>query len=124
MNEFLNDSISIFWPAIYLAIGFPLLLLVLNEFIGLCVRKNWPIVKPLRTLRNFVAPSLAVLIFLRYILEQPPESLWVRLAESVFWLMLLYTVLGIVNDILFGLGESDSWQRKVPKLFRDRKSVV
>jgi small-conductance mechanosensitive channel len=120
MNDyFLNDSIPIFWPAVYLAIGFPVLLLVLNELIGLCVRKNWPIVKPLRTLRNFVAPSLAVLIFLRYILEQPSDSLWVRLAESVFWLMLLYTVLGIVNDILFGLGESDSWQRKVPKLFRD-----
>jgi small-conductance mechanosensitive channel len=46
-------------------------------------------------------------------------SLTVRIVQTVFLIFLLYAMLGVVNDIVFGTGDSSSWRSRVPKLFRD-----
>lgn len=119
MNELFAPTNSNFWPAIGLALGFPAVLLILNEAIAFCERRGQPIERTLRTVRSFVLPCLAVFIFSRYVLGMPEESTTVRVVQTIFLVVLLYALLGVINDIVFGTGDPDSWRTRVPKLFRD-----
>lgn len=119
MSEFFQFPVSNFRPAIFLAIAFPLVLLILNEAISRCQAAGLPLVRTLRTVRNALVPALALLIFVRYVLEWPQEGTTVRLVETMFWVILLYALLGVVNDLVFGSGGAGSWSERVPKLFRD-----
>ena len=107
------------WQAIGLAIGFPLGLLILNELISSLERRSNPLAKNLRTIRNLVLPALALLLFVSWILNLPSESSTLRWIETVFWVALLFALLGFVNDIVFGMGRARSIGERVPKLFRD-----
>jgi small-conductance mechanosensitive channel len=119
MSEFLPSYLTNFWPAISLAVGFPLVLLVLNELIGACRRGHWPVERTVRNLRNLVVPAAALLVFVRFVLEWPKDATASRLVESAFWILLLYTLLGVVNDLVFRTSSPGSWGERVPKLFRD-----
>ena len=123
MSDLLPSYLTNFWPAVFLAVGFPVALLLLNESIALCRRRGLPVERTLRSLRNLVIPAAALLVFIRFVLELPKESTTSRLVESAFWILLLYTLLGVVNDLVFGRGEPvegrPRWTDKVPKLFRD-----
>lgn len=110
-----------FRPAVFLAVGFPVALLVLNEAAGFCRRRGLSAGRTVRNLRNLVVPAAALFVFVRFVLELPAEAMAPRLAQSVLWVLLLYTLLGVVNDIFFsGAGSSrPAWTERVPKLFRD-----
>lgn len=119
MSEFFEIPKSELWPAIWLALGFPLVLLVLNEVIGSCERSGNALLKTLRVLRNLVIPSMALWFLLGWVFKLPQEHLAVRLVESLFWVLLLYALLGVVNDIVFGASSQNQLGERVPKLFRD-----
>ena len=71
MNDFLTSNSINIWPAVGLALGFPLILLFLNELISSLERRGNPLARTLRTFRNFVVPALAVVVFIVYIVEAP-----------------------------------------------------
>jgi small-conductance mechanosensitive channel len=119
MSDLLPSYLTNFWPAVALAVGFPLLLLLLNESIASCRRRGLPVERTMRNLRNLVVPAAALLVFVRFVLELPQSSTGPRLVESAFWILLLYTLLGVVNDLVFGGGGPGSLGERVPKLFRD-----
>lgn len=119
MSDFFPLQVSNFRPALLLAVGFPLALLVLNEAISRCRAAGRPFVRTLRTVRNALVPAFALLVFVRFVLEWPQQSTAVRLVETAFWVILLYALLGVVNDLVFGGGGPGSWSERVPKLFRD-----
>ncbi len=119
-------AVTVDWiPAVGIAVGFPLLLLVLSEAVVRSTRRGWAVTRTLRSLRSLVVPALAVLLFVRFVIGVPREDIAVRLAETVFWILLLYTLLGVINDLVFGgatrqePGGAGSWRARVPKLFRD-----
>jgi len=124
MNEFLGQSASVFWSALGLALGFPFALLLLNESIAYCERCKSPLGKTLRAIRNLVMPCLAILIFCRYVLVMDQDGTAVRVLQTIFLVVLLYALLGIVNDLVFGAGNADSWRSRVPKLFRDLSRAI
>ena len=124
MHEFLGLESPTLIAAIALALGFPLLHLVLNELINACHRRRISITPTLRSLRNLVLPSLALAIFVRQVMELPREETWVRLVESAFWVCLLIAVLTFLNDVIFGAAEKGSWRERVPTLFRDLARVL
>jgi small-conductance mechanosensitive channel len=124
MSGLLELHLSNLWPAVMLAVGFPLVMLVLNESISACERRSLAVARTLRTTRNLVAPSLAVLVFARYVLELPTVSTTMRLIQSAFLVFLLYAALGVVNDLFFGGGREDSWRARVPKLFADLSRAI
>ncbi|MFM8932443.1 MAG: mechanosensitive ion channel domain-containing protein [Gemmataceae bacterium] len=111
-------------PAVALAAGFPLALLVLNELINRCERRRVSITPTLRTVRNMVVPSLALLLFIRMVIGLPHEETWVRVVETVFFVCLLFAVLTFLNDVIFGAAEKGSWRERVPTLFRDLARVL
>jgi small-conductance mechanosensitive channel len=58
------------------------------------------------------------------VLELEQSSTSSRLIETAFWVFLLFAVLGVVNDVVFGTGSKDSWRGRVPKLFSDLLRAV
>jgi len=123
MSDLLPSYLTNFWPAVWLAVGFPLVLLGLNEAAAYCRARGLVVERTIRSLRNLVVPAAALLVFVRFVLEWPKELTASRLVESVFWILLLYTLLGVVNDLVFrqggGRASRPSWTERVPKLFRD-----
>lgn len=119
MNDFFSSQSLNLWPAIGLAVGFPVILLILNELIASLERRGNPLARTIRTFRNLVVPALAVVVFIVFVVEAPTDGTLVRVAETVFWVVLLYAMLGIVNDLIFGLASQNTWRERVPKLFRD-----
>ena len=108
-----------FWPAVLLALGFPLVELALTEATAACERRGVRFARTLRNLRDLVVPSLAVLLLVSFVLGLPADGGVVRVAETVFWIAALYAVVGAFNDAFFGRAAADSWQDRVPTLLRD-----
>lgn len=117
----MSDSLQLsnLRPALALALGFPLALLVLNEIVARLRRAGHPLAETVATVRNLVAPSLALLAFVRLVLEWPQESTGARLVESAAWILLLYALLGFVDGIVFGQGAGRTGTTRLPRLFRD-----
>jgi small-conductance mechanosensitive channel len=124
MSGLLELQLSNFWPAIWVAVGFPAAMLLFNEVIAACERRQVGITRTLRSIRNLVIPTAALLIFVRFVLELPQTTTTVRLLETVFWIFLLFAALGVVNDVVFGETSKDSWRGRVPKLFADLLRAV
>ena len=108
-----------FWPAVLLALGFPLVELALTEAISASERRGRRFTRTLRSLRGLVVPSLAILLFVSFVLGFPNQGTVVRVAETVFWIAALSATVGAFNDAFFGLAATDSWQDRVPTLLRD-----
>lgn len=124
MTHLFDLQLTNFWPALWIALGFPTLMLVLNEVIASAERRQLQCARTLRALRTFVVPTSALLLFIRFVLELPQINTTSRIVESLFWVFLLYAALGIVNDLVFGEASKESWRARVPKLFSDLLRVV
>jgi small-conductance mechanosensitive channel len=124
MTQLLDLQLTNFWPAVWIALGFPMLMLVLNEVIANAERGGLQCARTLRALRTFVVPTSALLLFARFVLELPQSNTASRIVESLFWVFLLYAALGIVNDLVFGEASKESWRARVPKLFSDLLRVI
>jgi small-conductance mechanosensitive channel len=124
MLELFDLHLANFWPAVWVALGFPIAMLVLNETIAACERRQVRLVRTLYSIRNLVVPTTALLVFARFVLELPQSNTAVRILETVFWIFLLFAALGIVNDVVFGESSKKSWRGRVPKLFSDLLRAV
>jgi small-conductance mechanosensitive channel len=104
---------------IALAVGFPLLMVALGELSALGRRRGWPAAGVVSGVRVLVVPTLALILFLRYILGLPEDNTVVQLVKTVLWIAVLYQGLSFVNHVLFGSAPEGSWQARVPSLVRD-----
>ena len=119
MSEVLN-LVQAQWPyALALVVGFPALLMALNEWAFALARAGHPVAASVRFVRTWVAPLIALSLFLRWVLLLPATSLWVRFAETAFWAFTIVAIIGVVNNVVFESAQPGSWQRKVPRLLRD-----
>jgi len=101
-------------PAAVLALGFPLLLLVLTELVHSGQRRHWILTPTLQALRNLVVPALAAMFFVTDVWQLPADNIYVRLVQTGFWLCVLYAALSFINDGVFGSTARGSWQERVP----------
>ncbi len=102
-----------------LVLGFPLSIVLLGEAIVRLERRKKPLVVPLRTLRNFVLPTLALFLLLVKVLQLDSKTTSVRLVETLLWVFIIYTALTAINILLFEEAKPGSWQSQTPKLFLD-----
>lgn len=118
MIDFIIKQSWFVWTWI-LILGFPLLMLLLNEIVVQLERQQKPIIVPLRILRNLVLPTLAIFLLLDKVLLLSGDSIFVRLVETILWIFIIYAVLTLINILLFEQASPESWQSQVPKLFLD-----
>lgn len=107
-----------------LAVGFPLLMIALNELIGRLDRAGLPIVSTLRAVRTLVLPTLGLWLLLRELVGLGPEATAARVVSTLLWIFLLYAGLSFVNDAVFGSPSPGSWRSRVPRLIRDLTRFV
>ena len=105
--------------AVGLTVGFPLLLVVFSELGTYAERAGWPIASTIRGIHRLVIPSLALMLFVRFVLEKPSDDTLTQLVETVFLIVVLYESLNFINQVVFDSAAQGSWQSRVPTLFRD-----
>ncbi|MEM1367903.1 MAG: mechanosensitive ion channel domain-containing protein [Cyanobacteria bacterium P01_H01_bin.15] len=118
MNLLLWNQPWLLW-SLGLIFGFPLLLLLINELYLALDRRSNPLANTLLILRNFILPSMAILIFLNRVLELREQSSLVRLVTTIWLLFTIHLFLSGFKVLLFDAAKDDSWQAKVPGLFLD-----
>ena len=119
MSELLNLVQAQWRFALGLVVGFPLLLMVLNEWAFALARAGHPVAASVRFVRTWVVPLVAVVLFLRWVALMPPTGLAVRLTESLCLATAIVAIIGVINNVVFESAQPGSWQRKVPRLLRD-----
>ena len=110
--------------ALGLALGFPLVLLVLTEVSLALERAGNPLGRLVRRGRNWFLPLVAGLLLLRTVLGRPGDDLWVRLVETACWVMGVVLTIGFINTAAFETAEAGSWRSRVPRLLRDLVGVL
>ncbi len=105
------------WWVIGLAVGVPVLLVVLTEVIGTLTRRGNPAAKPLRMLRNWVIPVGALFALLVFAIQSPAEQVWTRVVATVFGFLVILLVLSAFNVALFATAQQDSWRGRIPTIF-------
>ena len=119
MSDVLNLVGAQWQSALALAIAFPLVLVLLNEWGFALARAGHPVAASVRFVRTWVVPLVAMVLFLRWVARVPLTGLALRLAESLCLAVTIIAVIGIVNNVVFESARPASWQRKVPRLLRD-----
>jgi small-conductance mechanosensitive channel len=119
VSELLNLVQAQWRVALGLAVGFPLVLVLLNEWAFALARAGRPVAASVRFARTWVVPLVAAVLFLRWVALLPPTGLAVRFTESLFLAAAIVGIIGVVNNVVFESAQPGSWQRKVPRLLRD-----
>jgi small-conductance mechanosensitive channel len=107
-----------FWAAA-IAIGFPLALVLTTELAFELERRGHPLERSVRWIRNYLLPLVALVLFLRRVVELPPDAVWVRMTETACWVATVIASLGVINRLVFDTARRGSWQARVPRLLRD-----
>ncbi|UFS59634.1 mechanosensitive ion channel domain-containing protein [Subtercola endophyticus] len=108
-----------FGLALTIAIGLPILLVILTEVLAWLVRREHPAAKPVRLLRNLVLPVGALLALLSLASNSTVELTWTRVVATAFGFLVILLVLSSVNVVLFGNPEEGSWRERLPSIFID-----
>jgi len=124
MNELLNHVQEQWALALGLVVGFPLLLVALNELGFALARAGRPVASSVRFIRTWVVPLVALSFFLRWVVLLPGTSLSVRLTETLCWATAIVAIMGLVNNLVFESARQGTWQSKVPGLLRDLLRLV
>lgn len=111
-------------PAVILAVGFPLALLIFTELLNSSTRRGGLLAPTLRVVRNLVLPALAAMLFVTEVWQVAPDQTVSRVVRTLFWVSLLFCLLTLTNDTLFGGRHQASRRERVPKLFRDLARVT
>jgi small-conductance mechanosensitive channel len=107
-----------------IAIGLPLVSVILTELHNGLSRRQSKMARAVAMLRNFVIPTLALLLLLTQAAGIQFHVTGVRLVSTVFALLTLMLVLSSVNVLLFGQADRGSWRQRLPSIFIDIGRVV
>lgn len=105
--------------AVALAVGVPVLLIVLTEVLGALNRRKHAAVKPIRLLRNYVVPVGAVFALLVFATARADDSTWVRIVGTLLGFLVILLILSAFNVALFANAEEGSWRDRIPSIFVD-----
>lgn len=122
----MSDILGSSWLpwAIAIAIGLPLCLIVLTELHAWLVRAESRMARPVAMLRNFILPSLALLLLLTRASGMDRQVTVVRVVATILAFLLMLFVLSGVNVLLFDKAQPGSWRRRLPSIFIDIGRLV
>ncbi len=101
----------------------PFLVIVFNELIYKLQRKHKELTPPIRSLKNYVLPLIALTVVLTQVLDFTRESTLMKILETFIWILAINVVLALINTLFF-TGKNTGVQTKVPQLFLDIFRVV
>lgn len=113
-----------FWPALFIVVGLPLALLLLNELHGVLARRNSAYARPVLLLRNWVLPASAVYLLFRELESADANPTWSKVAATVVGFMIMLLLLSGANAALFGGARAGSWRQRLPGIFVDLGRLI
>jgi small-conductance mechanosensitive channel len=108
-----------FYWAVGVAIGFPILLVMLTELQNALRRRDSSLTRPVYLLRTYILPLAALLILLVQAMQISGETTPVRLVATVFGFVVLVLLLSGLNATLFQGAPEGSWRKRIPSIFLD-----
>ncbi|MEP6482697.1 MAG: hypothetical protein ABJA94_11900, partial [Rhodoglobus sp.] len=90
-----------FWPAVGVVVGLPVVLLVLTELQSSLERRGSRAVRIVLLLRNYVAPTGALLLLLSQSRYVNIDLTWTQVAGTLFGFLLILVLLNGLNFALF-----------------------
>ncbi|WP_222123756.1 mechanosensitive ion channel domain-containing protein [Agrococcus jejuensis] len=122
----IDDVLAADWFgwAVALALGVPIVLVVLTEVVNHLQRRGHAAAKPLRLLRNWVVPVGALLALLAFAFQSPADQVWVRIVATVLGFLVILLVLSAFNVALFSHAEEGSWRQRIPTIFIEIARLV
>src|SRR4051794_25646909 len=108
-----------FYWAVGVAIGFPILLVMLTELQHALRRRNSSLTRPVYLIRTYILPLGALLILLVQAMQISGETTPVRLVATVFGFVVLVLLLSGLNATLFQAAPGGSWRKRIPSIFVD-----
>ncbi|HEY5230436.1 MAG TPA: mechanosensitive ion channel domain-containing protein [Galbitalea sp.] len=121
------DFVSQPWfiPAIVVVVGLPIVMIVLTEVNGAIVRNGAHGSRLVLLLRNFVAPTGALLLLLAQTADVgSPTVNWVRIVATLFGFLVILALLGGMNLVIFETAKTGSWRSRVPSIFIEVVRVI
>ncbi len=112
------------WWAIALAVGVPLVLVILTEILGTLTRRGNPAAGPVRLLRNWIVPVAALFALLVFALRSDADQVWARVVATVLGFLLILLVLSAFNVALFANAKAGSWQERIPSIFVELARLI
>jgi small-conductance mechanosensitive channel len=117
MNSVL-DAPWFYW-AVGVAIGFPILLVLLTELQHALRRRGSFLTRPVYLLRTYILPLGALLILLVQAMQISGEETPVRVVATVFGFVVLVLLLSGLNATVFQGAPEGSWRKRIPSIFLD-----
>jgi small-conductance mechanosensitive channel len=108
-----------FYWAVGVAVGFPILLVMLTELQHALRRRGSFLTRPVYLLRTYILPLGALLILLVQAMQISGETTPVRLVATVFGFVVLVLLLSGLNATLFQGAPEGSWRKRIPSIFLD-----
>ena len=111
-----------FWPALFVVVGLPMALLILNEVNTVLVRRGSAYAKPVALLRNWLLPVAALYLLvdqLNHSADSSAHATWTKIAATMVGFLIMLLVLSGANAALFGEARSGSWRERLPGIFID-----
>ena len=99
-----DNSLYLWGIGLILSISF--LVVLLGELIERMTHTGNPLLDELQQVRNLVLPILSVRLLLQFILGYPPESLTIRLVETLLWLVVVFVLFRIFTQLMRGIGST------------------
>lgn len=118
MSEFTWQNEWFTW-SLLLGSGFPILAILLGELVHRLERQQNPLAGTFGFVRNFFLPILIFLLLVQFVFELDPESNFVKIVQTLFWICTINAALSLVNAFLFGKAQAGSWRARMPKLLID-----
>jgi small-conductance mechanosensitive channel len=121
------DFVSQPWfiPAVVVVVGLPIVMIILTELHGALVRNGAHGARLVLLLRNFVAPTGALLLLLAQTADVgTPNVNWVRIVATLFGFLVILSLLGGLNLVIFETAKTGSWRSRVPSIFIEVVRVI
>jgi small-conductance mechanosensitive channel len=100
-----------------LAVGLPLLMILLTEVLGALTRRENAFARPLRLLRNWLLPTGAILALAAFAATWTGDGSWVRVIATIFGFLVILLILSAFNVALFANAQAGSWRERIPSIF-------
>lgn len=108
-----------FYWGVIVAVGLPIMLVVLTELHHSLVRRGSFMARPVWLLRSYIVPLGALLLLMVQTTNISVEATPVRIIATVFGFIVLVMLLSGLNATLFAGAPTGSWRRRVPTIFID-----
>lgn len=104
---------------IAVAVGLPVLLVLLTEIQTALTRRHSALVRPLALIRNYILPLGALLLLLVKGSEVSAETTPVRIVATVLGFVVVILLLSGLRATLFQGAPEGSWRKRIPSIFLD-----